>query len=486
MTPPSQIRGQVNRGLAWVGAASSAVAALDVVALFLINALFLEPHQLGAAVYAFALFPALDLATDLGLASAVVQRDDPTPDKLSTLFWLNLAMSLALAAALWLAIGPALAALLATPVVASLLGVYGFKLIWQNSYYIPYALLKRELRFKELSLIRIVANVAEFGGKIGVAAAGYGPWAFVAGPLCRVLVTGIGVQIVHPWRPRFVLRLREAADWLWFGFKSSAHRILFYVYTNVDYYVVGYLFGSHAAGVYANAYLIVLEPARFISEVIQNTAFPAFSRLKHAGAALVDQFVSLLRMNMVVMFGFVGIVFVTADDLLRIIGPEWVEGAAAARLLCFVGALRGLSFVVPPLLDGTGHPGKTLLYTIVAAVTVPSLFWLFGVALGDRFGYLSIAMAWAAGYPIAFCVLFALGLGVLRLRARALAARVGPIVGWAALATGASAAVHAATAPLPPAARVAIAAAVSLTTFAILLARFEGMTWRAIAAALRE
>jgi O-antigen/teichoic acid export membrane protein len=480
-----QIRGQVNRGLAWVGAASSAVAALDIVALLLINALFFDPDDFGAAAMAFALFPALDLATDLGLASAVVQRENVTEEKLSTLFWLNLAMSIVLAALLWLAIGPGLAAIVGAPIVAGLLGVYGFKLIWQNVYYIPYALMQRELRFRELSLLRMLANLGDFGGKVGFAAAGFGPWAFVAGPLCRVAITGVGIQIVHPWRPRFVLRLGEAADWLKFGFKASAHRILFYLYTSVDYYVVAYLFGKHAAGVYANAYLIVLEPARFISEVVQSTAFPAFSRLRRSKPALVEQFLALTRMNMVVLMGFLGAVFVAAEDILAVIGPEWVAGAPAARILCMVGVLRGLSFVVPPLLDGTGFPGRTLIYTSVAAVVVPGFFLLFGLLLGDRLGYLSIAYAWAAGYPIAFAVLFAMGLAVLDMKARTLLARVGGIAGLAALAACGAAIVDYLARPLPLVARLLLVLATMLVGFGLLLARFERITPRSVARALR-
>jgi O-antigen/teichoic acid export membrane protein len=282
------------------------------------------------------------------------------------------------------------------------------------------------------------------------------------------------------------LRLGEAADWLKFGFKASAHRILFHVYTNVDYYVVGYLFGRHAAGVYANAYLIVLEPARFIAEVVQSTAFPAFSRLKRTRPALVEQFLALTRMNMVVLMGFLGAVFVAAEDILTLIGPEWAAGAPAARILCLVGVLRGLSFVVPPLLDGTGYPGRTLIYTSVAAVVVPGFFIVFGALLGDRLGYVSVAYAWAAGYPIAFAVLFAMGLAVLEMKARTLLSRVGGIAVLAAIAACAAAAVAWLARPLPLAARLLLVIATMLLGFGLLLARFEGITPRSVGRALRS
>ena len=139
-----------------------------------------------------------------------------------------------------LVIGPSLSSLQGSDMVGLLLTAYGTKLIWQNVYFMPQALMRRELRFKELSVIRMLANIAEFVGKVGGAAIGLGVWCFVVGPLMRVFVTGVGTQICHPWRPKLVLKVREAMSWAAFGFKTSAHQILFQVYTNLDYQVVGY------------------------------------------------------------------------------------------------------------------------------------------------------------------------------------------------------------------------------------------------------
>ena len=477
----------MNRGLAWVGTASAAVAGLDMLAHFLIVALWISPDELGVAVYAISLFPVLDLATDLGMGAAIVQRDDHTESKLSTLLWLNLSMSLMLFALLALGIGPLLSWVFERPILASLMMAYGGKLMWQNVYYIPYALMKKQLRFAELSVIRMCANVAEFVGKVGVAAAGFGVWCYVAGPVCRVIVTGIGVQIRYPWRPRFVLRVREAWDWVVFGLKASAYKILFYLYTNVDYYVVGYCFGEHASGLYYNAYLIVLEPCRFISGVVQNIAFPVFSRLKGQRDALIEQFMSLTRMNLVIILGFLSMVFVSAEDLLLVgLGATWAPAAPAVQILCAVGVLRALSFVIPPLLDGTGHPGRSLVYTLVAAVILPSLFVGSALIFGDTMGYLSVAWAWAVGYPIAFLVLLAMGLAVLELSPRVYLGQTAGIFRAAAIAGACSYVVQYAARSWPAWIRLGAVVAVGALCLGLILAYLEGITPRAVARALRK
>jgi teichuronic acid exporter len=281
MTKEQNMSTHVNRGLAWIGIASSLIGVLDLLAILLILNFWISAEEYGIATKCIWIFPILDQATDLGLSAAVIQRDDHSESKISTVFWINLGTALLLFAVLVL-LAPVVAVhFYGHAIIGWMLIAYGTKLLWQNVYFIPNALMKRELRFKELSVIRVTANLAEFFGKVGFAWAGFGIWAFVLGPMCRVLVTGIGTQICHPWRPKFILRLREAKEYVTFGLKSSGSQILFYFYTNVDYPIVGYYFGDHALGIYRLAYEIVLEPVRVISNVIVDIAFPAFARLRN-------------------------------------------------------------------------------------------------------------------------------------------------------------------------------------------------------------
>jgi O-antigen/teichoic acid export membrane protein len=411
---PSQARmvAHVNRGLAWVGVASSLVGVYDFIALLVILNNWVSPTDYGIATLAVWIYPILDQATDLGLSAAVIQRDDHDPEKISTVFWINLAIASALFVAL-AAIAPLVGMAYGHSIIGYMMIAYGTKLVWQNVYFIPSALMKRELRFKELSIIRILANTAEFAGKIGFAWAGLGIWCFVLGPLCRVLVTGVGCQICHPWRPRLVLRLRDAREYIRFGLKSSGSQILFYFYTNVDYPIVGAFFGSAWLGIYRAAYEIVLEPVRIISNVVVDVAFPAFARLRHSRERLIAQLVSFTRLNLITVMLFSGLVFAAAPEVVGVFFPKYAGAEDGARILCGVAVLRSVGFVIPPLLDGTGYPHRTFNYMLSAAIVLPLSFLASALLLGPSLGYLSVAVAWAAGYPIAFGVLIWLAVQTL-------------------------------------------------------------------------
>ncbi|HEY8378206.1 MAG TPA: oligosaccharide flippase family protein, partial [Nannocystis sp.] len=340
---------RVNRSLAWVGSASAAMGVIDVATKAVLLALWISPEEYGVATLALAAIPILDLATELGLPGAMVQQGNHTPERLSTVFWLNLALSLVIVAAIFFALAPALASHYGAPVVGWMLQAHCVKLLLQNLYMMPGALMLRELRFREFSLVRFLASVGENVALL-LTAPFVGIWCFIAGAIARTLVTTAGVQYFQPWRPRLLFDWPATRDAVMFGFKTSLSRALFFVYTGLDYYIVGHFFGRAALGLYKAAADLALDPARIISTVVVSVAFPAFSRARERPAALADQFLSLSRISFILVAGFLVVVVPAAPDLLLLLDERWTDAALAVRVLAIAALVRALSAVVPPLL----------------------------------------------------------------------------------------------------------------------------------------
>jgi len=478
------IRGAVDRGLAWVGLASVILGVFDVLSTVLVF-IWLSPHDYGVAMLAGTLFAVLDLATDLGLSSALIQRDDHTDERVSTVFWINLLMSLGVAGVVVVG-APLLGRLQDEPLVGSILLVYGFKLIFHNVYFVPQALMKHELRFQELSAIRVAANGAEFVVKVAAAALGAGAWFLLIGRAAHTLVTAVGIQLRRPWWPRRVLRVRDSAAYLKFGLRTSASQFLFQIYTNIDYQVVGYYFGAEANGFYHLATTLVLQPVRMVSMVVTEVAFPAFARLRHHREALVDQWVRFTRLNLATVLPVLAIIFIGAPDIIHLFWrDELMPAAPAARILCAVGLLRSVSFVIPPLLDGLGKPFLTLRYNLTASVLLSGLYILFAHQFGEDVDFLAVAVAWVVGYPVAFIVLVYLALATLSLRARDYFRRVIGVFWCVAAGAIAAGAARWALSAASPAVRLGVSVTIVIGVSLFLMAVWQGMTIGVLRAALR-
>jgi teichuronic acid exporter len=481
---------QVARGVAWAGASQAVIAIADVISLVVTLALWIPAEAHGIAMTAFALYTLLDTAADLGVTASLIQRDDHTPERVSTVFWFNVIISSGLFVLL-LVLGPLYGMLMKHPVVGWLLIAYGGKLIFQNVYAIPFALLRKQLRFGDIAKIRTTAHLGESVGRIVYAALGATVWCFTLAALTRVFIFGVLMQMRHPFVPMLVFRPREVIDYLRFGVRAAASQMLYHLYTNLDYPVVTYFFGATANGIYSLAYWIILEPVRTITNVVSDVAFPAFARMRHERQGLVDQFIKFTRLNLVTVLPFVMLIaLVIPEFLLTFWQPQWSAGelgitADAARILCAVGVLRALGFLGPPLLDAIGRPDLTLRYMAFAAVMVPGSFLLGAWLLGGALGPLSVAVAWTIAYPIAFAVLGYLVVASIDLPVGRYLRACWGIVACSAAGFAAGLAAKLVTGGLDDAGRMLVEAGVAMTVTVLLLAYWQDIHPRSIVRALK-
>jgi O-antigen/teichoic acid export membrane protein len=482
---------RINRGVAWAAVAQAVIAIADLVSQVLVVALFVSSDDLGLAAGAMAFYTLLDTAADFGVTSALIQRDDHTPEAVSTVFWFNLLVASGLFGLL-LVLGPLYGRFQGKPILGWLLIGYGGKLVFQNVYAIPFAMLRRELRYAEIAKARIAAHLCESVARIAFAALGYTVWCWTLAALTRGLVFGVIMQWRHRFVPRLVFQPREVMPYVRFGLRTAASQILYQLYTNLDYAVVLHVFGERANGIYTLAYFVVLEPVKTIANVVIDVAFPAFARLRSDRAGLMKQLLQFTRLNLIVVLPFVALILLVIPEFLRLCysGGKWTADelalcGQAARILCIVGMLRGLGFLGPPLLDGIGRPELTLRYMVSATVLVPAMFVIGAIALGDRLGFLSVAVAWAAGYPLAFAVL-------AYLVVRSIELPVGPylraswgIFGCCAGGALAGLVMSLVLAGMSDGVRMVAVGGTSLAITGALLAGWQGITPRSIAAALR-
>ncbi len=427
----------IRRGLTWVGVASGAAGALDAITTVILLWLWISPAELGVATIATALFPILDRLGTLGLGAAAVRAPDERRT-LSSIAWLALASSLVVCGALLALAGP-IGDALGHSIVGLLLAAFGGKLVVQSFHLVPEALLRRDLAFRPLSLVRVTANFADSLAKIVAAALGFHIWCFVIGPLVGTLVTLVGIQRYRPWWPAATLDVRAAVAAARFGLQVSIGELLYFVYTSMDYVVIGRVFGDAAVGAYRLAYELVLDVVRLVSMVTGEVAFAAFARVDRAAAGAL--LLKLTRQNLLVIAPLLVVIGVAADDLLAVLYPPLGGAAAtAARILCVVGALRAMSFVLPPMLAGLGHARDGLIYNAAAAVIMPVAFAI-GAQVGDS--YLAVAWAWAAAYPLAFALVLYFALHRSSVSLGAYLRGIARVTGCAAVALAAAMAARA-------------------------------------------
>jgi O-antigen/teichoic acid export membrane protein len=481
---------KIGRGTAWVAVASGLSGVLDLVTTVTCLWLWLSPSDLGTATLAGALLPVIERLAGLGMPGAMVRHSDGDRRALSTMLWVTVAASGVVLAGTMVLGGP-IGGVFGEPIIGSLLVGYGVKQVLQTVHVVPEALLRRELRFEALTRVRIAASFGDAIGKLVTAYLGahYDPvlrsWCFVVGPMVNGVVTSVGLQLCRPWWPQLAFDRAIAARALRYGVQLSGGELLYFIYSNADYLVIGRVWGQAAVGAYRLAYELVLDVVRLISLVTAEVAFPAFARLRgeglgqdperRAGALLVR----FTRQNLIAVAPVVVFLAVAADDLLTVLYPPLPAAATtAAQILCVVGALRMMSFVLPAMLGGLGYAGDALAYHALAAVLLPAAF-AFAAATWPELGYVAVAWAWAAAYPAVFAVVLWRALARCGVALSTYARATARVFACGAVAACGAAAVHLAISG-HPVLRLLAVAATTLASYAVMLAWLERLTPRSL------
>lgn len=366
-------------GIRW-SAATQVVAQIAQYAGFIVLARMLTPAEYGTLASAMLVAGILALLHEMGLGAAIIQRQDLTRGHLAACLWTNVAVGWALAIVVWFG-APAIAGFFRDPAVADVLRVLAIGFPIAAAGVLPRALLERDLRFKPLGLIEAGAAIANGALTIGLAVAGAGVWAMVAGTLAGTVVQAGALWLHSRPAPGWRCSRHDVQDLLAFGSNVLGSRLAGYFIANVDYLIIGRMMGPAALGAYSLAYKLVTWPMLKVSHVVLRVAFPAFARVED-DETFRRHYVRLVGTLAMVAFPLLAGLAATAPELIPLVfGDQWGGSVFATQVLCGVGALKALVCSIGTVFLGRGRPDIEFKLNVLGAVKLP-LFILAGTPWG--------------------------------------------------------------------------------------------------------
>lgn len=307
----------------------------------MILARLLSPKDYGvlAMVGVFTGFVAV--LRDGGLSIATIQRADINEAQISTLFWINTTLGLALAV-LVAAISPVVAwfyndsALLRVTLAMALPFILGGLTVQHQ------ALLQRQMRFRIVAGIEIASLAISAGVGILAAAVGWGYWALVTMTIAFWLANSILVLCFCRWKPGRPVRGSGVRSMLKFGGVLTVNNLFNCLGGSADKLLLGKFFAVNVLGLYTRAQNLMLQPLTQLMPPVQNVALPLLSRLAEKPEQLRRVFLDLLRVTAFACSFMVVYLVASANWLIwAFLGPQWADAADILRLLA------APAFVIP-------------------------------------------------------------------------------------------------------------------------------------------
>jgi len=339
------------------------------VAGFVINiilARLLGPEPFGVIAIVLLIISIGNLVIESGLGAALVQKEDLEKQDISFVFTIQMTISLILAI-LIVALAPWIAGQFGSRSDAPILQIMTVILIFQGFTQVPSALLRRELKFKQIQAAQVISFLIGYGCVgLMLALKGFGVWSLVSAQLTQSGMHAVILFIIarHPLKISFI----GTRKLIVFGIRILFANIANWIIQNADTAIVGKKFGTTNLGFYNRAYLLNWTPTGIILGSAQTSLFSAVSRMGKSGDT-IRVFRGFMNTFSVFFFSLYGLIALESTNIIQIIyGEEWLTAAKLLTPLAMAMPFLTLVGLEGPVLNGLGKPQLEMQAQWITAV----------------------------------------------------------------------------------------------------------------------
>lgn len=366
----------------------------------------LEPTEFGIFAVAWIVVQLTATVRDVGIATAVVNIEDISRERISGLFWsgqiVNLAVTL-----LILLIGPVLSHLYNMPELTQIMPALALASFFTGLASVHDGLLKRNFRFGVVAFKDIAAMAAGAIAAIAAGLEGLGVWALTAQQLAlaamRLAVCFAGTR----WLPEPPLSSLRAASrdraLLQHGAFLSLAKCIDTLGASADRLILGLLVAPRTLGFYQQAVVWSDFPARTVYNPMYGVVVSAFSRKQSDDAG---SYRAAFRQAVLVLYAIcVPMLIYGAIQgelvILVLLGNQWTEAAPFFSILCVAMLFRLVVQASKWVYVSESRSGDQLVWTLAF---VPSMIIaaVIGAAAGSASGVcVAILITYFLAAPIA-------------------------------------------------------------------------------------
>lgn len=356
----------------WLFGGTCFAAALQVVQLGVL-ARKLEAHELGILAIINAILAVAMVLQDMGMSSYIVHRQNITRREQSTIYWVNVLLSL-LTGLLLIAIAWPIAHFYHIPQLTGLIMLTSLNFLVLGSlsqYQAHFIKAKKMVLLAKIEMVtKFLAFVFTVGmlylSPLNVSAVILGLFANAAMRILCMIWFG-----EKSWRPGFEFDKATFVSSIKYGIYQLGSQTINQLRTQADSLIVGKVMGADMLGVYSLAKELVLQPLKLVSPVINRLALPRFAEKQHEPKQLQQLFLKGTLMIMLfssLMYLAIGIL---SPVIVRVLyGSSHEAVGHLIPLMLLFGMLRPMGGLTGAISQANGRTNVEFYWNIVASIIV--------------------------------------------------------------------------------------------------------------------
>ena len=355
-------------------------------------ATLLVPKDFGLIAIIAVVFELSYVLVNAGFTQALIRSKEVSDKELSTAFWGNLGIAVAVYLIVFVLAGQ-VALFFDEPVLELMVQVLGIGILVNAFRIVQTAILSRRMDFK--SQMMATTSGAIVSGLVAVALAyeGFGVWSLVTQMLTSQTVATAILWFSTRWLPRSVFDGKAFWRLFDFGKYLVISNVLNVVFKNSYALVIAKLFSPELTGLYYFATKLTNLASQQITNALQKSSYPALATLQDDNEQLRYKFRQIIQLSMFVMAPIMLMMMALADSIFELVFDERWKGAVIyTQLLCIIGILYPVHSLNINVLMVKGRSDLNLrlsllkkgIQIILLVASIP--FGVIGIVVGQVLG----------------------------------------------------------------------------------------------------
>jgi teichuronic acid exporter len=330
-----------------------------------ILARLLTPADFGLVGIAMAVNAIAGIFLNFGFVSAIIQAKELDNKNLSTVFFLNTGVAVAIYFLIFFFSNP-IASFYKIDALSRILKVTSLAFIINGFNLVPVALMSREMRFKQIAVISLFASI--ISGSIGIimALSGYGVWSIIVQQLTGYIVIMVSNFLVTKWFPILYFKLQSIKGMLKFGVYMFLSGMLDSIYTRIDIFLIAKVFSPVSLGLYTRAQSLDTTVRMLSSSSLLNVLFPTFAKIRDDKARLTLLYYQYFELISFLFCCVGGIFYIVSYQLFHVLfGNQWNVSAQYFQILVIVGFAYPLSSLSLSVVEARGNSRNFFVVEVI-------------------------------------------------------------------------------------------------------------------------
>lgn len=330
----------------------------------------LLPEQYGMIVIVSIFIQVANVFLSFGLGTALVQKKDVTDLDYSTIFYINLGMSIVLYLILYL-LAPFVSSNFNNPLLSSVLRVLGLQVILSSYNSIQLAYVSRNMIFKKLFGSTVFAVIISGITGIFMAINGAGVWALVVQSLVNSFIGMVILAAIIDWRPKWLFSWKHAKGMVKYASKLMVAGIISTINVQLRNLLIGKRFSASDLAFFSkgNSYPLMIMGS--ISSSLNSVLFPVYARYQNDETQVKETLRKSIRLSAyVIMPLMLGLCAVARPLTLLLLTEKWSGSIIYLQLGAISYATWSYQIPTQSVIQAIGRSDSYLKLEIVRTVMV--------------------------------------------------------------------------------------------------------------------